>query len=147
MLMRETDEYFAKGVAAFVNGHHHLALACFEQTPDKVDTPQGRIYLALCLAKARGDYEQAIALAQEALRQEPRKQEYYLHLGRINLMADRRRQAIDAFSRGLQLGRNEEIDRELASLGCRKPPVFESLGRSHPLNKYLGKMLSKFGLR
>ena len=147
MLMRESEEYFEKGVKAFANGHHHLALTCFERTPEMTSSPQGSIYLALCLVKARGEYDRAIALVNAAIGREPQNQEHFITLGEILIMANRRQEAIDAFCRGMQLGRCEEIERQLESLGRRKPPVFESLGRSHPVNKYLGKVLTKLGFR
>jgi len=36
---------------------------------------------------------------------------------------------------------------ELRRLGIRKPPPFPSLDRSHPVNKFTGKLLSRMGMR
>lgn len=39
------------------------------------------------------------------------------------------------------------VHRELDKLGLRKPPVIPFLSRGNPINKYLGIILSRMGLR
>jgi hypothetical protein len=48
---------------------------------------------------------------------------------------------------GLRTGKNPELVRELERLGSRKEPVLPFLARGNPLNKFLGIMLKKTGLR
>jgi hypothetical protein len=48
---------------------------------------------------------------------------------------------------GLQCKENSALLREITVLGERKDPIFPSLPRSHPLNKYLGLVLAKLGAR
>lgn len=47
----------------------------------------------------------------------------------------------------MKYGEQISIIRELEKHGIRKPPIFKKLARSHPLNKYLGLLLVRFGLR
>jgi hypothetical protein len=48
---------------------------------------------------------------------------------------------------GLHYGEHINIILELERLGIRKPPIFRKLARAHPLNRNLGQLLSRLGLR
>jgi len=66
---------------------------------------------------------------------------FYLHLGKVHLKADRKAPAINAFQEGLKFdSRNRELLSEIKAIGSRKAPVVPFLGRSNPINKYLGKL-------
>ena len=66
---------------------------------------------------------------------------FYLNIGRAYLSGNKRRAAIEAFREGLKYDRqNREILFELGQLGRRGQPVFPSLKRGHPINKYLGRI-------
>ncbi len=140
-------DIFAKGLQALEDGHIYLALSCFEQVMYLERTPLHCSYLALCLAKVRGQYADAVALCAEALAKDPDSAVIYLNFGRIHIMAGERRKAQDVLRRGLHCGDSAAILRELDLLGERKNPPFPSLPRSHPLNKIIGKFLNKLGVR
>jgi len=66
---------------------------------------------------------------------------FYLHLGKVHMKADRKEPAINAFQEGLKFdSRNRELLFEIKAIGSRKTPVIPFLGRSNPINKYLGKL-------
>ena len=66
---------------------------------------------------------------------------FYLHLGKVHLMAGRKAPAIKAFQEGLKYyPRNRELLSEIKASGARKTPVVPFLERSNPINKYLGKL-------
>jgi tetratricopeptide (TPR) repeat protein len=66
---------------------------------------------------------------------------FYLHLGKVYMKADRKQPAINAFQEGLKFdSRNRELLSELKAIGSRKSPVIPFLGRSNPINKFLGKL-------
>ena len=66
---------------------------------------------------------------------------FYLHLGKVHMKADRKIPAINAFQEGLKFdSRNRELLFEIKAIGSRKTPVIPFLGRSNPINKYLGKL-------
>jgi tetratricopeptide (TPR) repeat protein len=68
----------------------------------------------------------------------------YLNLGRAYLAAGKRKEAFDTFRKGLGYDSyNKELLNELSKLGVRTRPVIPFLKRSHPVNKYIGKLLHK----
>jgi tetratricopeptide (TPR) repeat protein len=66
----------------------------------------------------------------------------YLNLGRAFVAAGKKKDAIEAFHKGLKYdGSNRDIQKELQSLGERKSPPLPFLDRSNPINKYIGMIL------
>lgn len=147
MLPADTDALLRKGIEALENGHEHLALTCFEQAAHTATSPLLASYLAYCRGIVRGEYSEACAMLEGAITQDPRNPLHYLHLARVLIKSGDRRKAIEALRRGLQFSSNDALCAELDSLGTRTSPVFPSLGRSHPLNRFLGKIFSKMRLR
>ncbi len=143
----QAAEIYEKGMKALSNGHEYLALVCFEQAANLERKALYCSYLALCLAKARGQYREAIALCGEALEKDPANPVHYVNLGRIYVLAGQREKALEVLRQGLQYQRNDEILRELEMLGMRGRPVFPYLRRENPLNKYCGILLKKLGYR
>jgi len=141
------EELFSKGIDALENGHIYLALACFEQATAMERSPLHCSYLAYCLAKVRSQFPDAVTLCREAIEDDPGNALHYLHLGRVYLMSGERGKALDALRRGLQCEEHGVVLRELTLLGERKAPLFPSLDRRHPLNRYLGILLKKLGVR
>ena len=71
---------------------------------------------------------------------------FYLNLGRAYLAAKKKQDAINAFTSGLKYDRSySELLKELRGLGVRKQPPIPLLGRSNPINKYIGLLLHKDG--
>ena len=70
--------------------------------------------------------------------------EFYLNLGRACVAAGKKKDAIVAFKKGLRYdSSNGILQEELWGLGVRKSPPVPFLGRSHPINKYIGKITRK----
>lgn len=68
----------------------------------------------------------------------------YLNLGRAYLAAGKKKNASDAFNKGFEMDReNRDLLMELRRLGIRKKPAVSFLGRSNPINKYIGMLLHK----
>ncbi len=145
MESRMGAEFFAKGMEALGHDHLYLARVCFEHAVNEERLPAYCSYLALALAKSRGEYHEAIALAQEAVDKDPVTAVHYLNLGRIYLLSGREQEAVETFRQGVQYDRHPEIIAELDLLVPRTPSVFPSLRRDHPLNKYLGLFLAYLG--
>lgn len=141
------EELFRQGVDALMNEDGSRALAFFEQAIAISRTPLYCVNLAYCLAKERGDFRQAISLCREAIKDEPKNSIHFLILGRIHLMAGRKKEAIRIFGIGLRYGKNKDIIDELNRLGSRKAPVIPFLTRENPLNSFLGKLLDRIGWR
>lgn len=69
---------------------------------------------------------------------------FYLNLGRAFLKGNNKKEAIEAFQRGLKIDPDHKgIKWELKKLGSRKKPPLSFLDRSNPLNIFLGKLMNK----
>jgi tetratricopeptide (TPR) repeat protein len=69
---------------------------------------------------------------------------FYLNLGRAYLAAGKKKDAIDAFHKGLQYDKsNSDLRKEIRRLGMRKKPPVPFLDRANPINKYIGLILQK----
>lgn len=67
---------------------------------------------------------------------------FYLNLGRAYITADKKKDAIDAFKKGLRYDNgNSDLKKELQGLGVRKQQPVPFLDRSNPINKYIGMIL------
>jgi len=143
----EAEKLVAKGQQALANDHEYLAMTCFEQAIRLEWSPLACSSLAFCMAKVRGNFLEATLLARKALDIEPKNPVHYKNLGRILLLAGDNEQGIQMLRQGMLFGERISIVQELEKLGIRKPPIFKSLPRSHPLNKHLGLILAWLGLR
>ena len=141
------EEIFNRGMEALASGKMIPALASFEKALELEDNPAFYSYLALCIAKERGQVRRAIKLCEEALQKDGENTAHYLNLGKILLQAGNRDEAIMVFRGGLKYGINPLIIDELNKLRTRKPPVISFLHRNNPINKYLGILFKKLGLR
>jgi tetratricopeptide (TPR) repeat protein len=69
---------------------------------------------------------------------------FYQNLGRACLAAGRKKEAIDAFKKGLIYDKgNGDLKAELQGMGVRKKPPLAFLERSNPINRAIGKILHK----
>ena len=69
---------------------------------------------------------------------------FYLNLGKAYLAAGKKKDAINAFNKGLQHDKsNSDLRKELRGLGMRKKPPVSFLDRANPINKYIGMILQK----
>ncbi len=70
----------------------------------------------------------------------------YLNLGRACAAAGRKKEAVEAFAKGLKHDKGHvELKKEMKALGMRKQPPLPFLSRSNPINKYLGIILHRAG--
>lgn len=147
MTETEAEKEFSKGLKALQEGNTLAALVCFEKAAGLESRPVYSSYLGFCIAKERGQVQKGIVFCREALEREPENTVHYLNLGKIYLLGGNKQEGIGVFRKGLAFGSNPEMIRLLDAIGTRKPPVIRSLSRDNPLNKYLGKLLCKLGLR
>ena len=138
---------FDTGMALFKSGNILRALGHFEKAMAEHPTSLCASYYAYCMAKERGHVKKGIALCREALEKEPGTPVHYLNLARIHLLGHNMLDAITVLREGMQLAPDQEIKDLLDSTGVRKPPVISSLPRDNFINKFLGLLLSKLGLR
>src|SRR5208337_2943859 len=126
------EELFKRGVEELANGKMIPALGSFEKALELEDNPAFYSYLALCIAKERGQVRRAIKLCEEALQKDAQNTAHYINLGKILLHAGNRDDAIMVFRDGLRYGTSVVIIDELNKLVTREPPVISFLNRDNP---------------
>ena len=131
-----------------LDGNHVLAaLACLERALSIRDDPHWHSRLAFCIAKQRGQLTKAFELCRAAIDHDPDNPLHYLYLGKVYLIAGKTGEALQAFRQGVTLGGSPELEHMLNAVGTRKPSVISFISRDNPLNKYLGIIFSRLGLR
>ncbi len=143
----DADREFARGVAELKSGASLAAMVHFERAANVSPRPLYRSYLGYCLAKERGQIQAGLDCCKQALAEESANPELYLNLGRTHLLAGNKVEALKILRDGLTVAPHPGIVALLDSLGIRKQPLFPFLSRTNPLNRYLGKFLTKLGLR
>ena len=142
------EELYGKGQDAFKAGRTLEALAFSEKAFNlEPDNPKYQSFLGVCIAYERGVVKEAIELCQKALEVNPQKSENYLNLAKVYLRTGDKTKAVDIFRERLKVEKNAEIIAELQALGLRKKTVLSYFDRDHFLNKYLGIIFNKLGLR
>ncbi len=138
---------FERALKELEQGNTLAALACMENALSIWDDPRWYSRLGFCVAKERGLVTQALQLCRTALEHEVENPIHYLYLGKVHLIAGNTVEALQAFRQGMAQGGDPEIERLLNEVGTRKPPVLPFLPRENWLNKYLGILLRRLGLR
>jgi len=128
-------------------GNVLAALGCLERALAIWDDPLWHSRLGYCVAKERGHLTRAFELCRSAVAHDPRNPVHQLYLGKVHLLAGNTFEAIQALRQGMALGGLPEIKKILAEIGTRRPPVIPALSRDTLLNKYLGIILDRLGLR
>ncbi|MBT1070644.1 tetratricopeptide repeat protein [Pelotalea chapellei] len=128
-------------------GNVLAALACLEKSLQAEDDPSLHSCLGFCMAKERGHVTRGLELCHAAIEREPQNPIHYFYLAKVHLVAGTKEEAVSALRQGAAQGGNPQILLMLQELGTRKPPPLRFLSRDHFLNKYLGKLLGRLGLR
>lgn len=123
------------------------ALACLERALGIWNDPLWHSRFGFCIAKQRGHLTRAFKLCRGAIEHDPGNPLHYLYLGKVYLVAGNTFEALQSFRQGMILGGSKELEQMLDSIGTRKRPVIVFLSRNNLLNKYLGIILGRLGLR
>jgi tetratricopeptide (TPR) repeat protein len=143
----EAEREFARGVAELERGTTLAAMVHFERAVDQLPLPLYRSYLAYCLAKERGQVQKGLEICRQAVADEPAIVDIHLNLGRIYLLTGNKPEALRALREGMAIESHPAIIEIFTQLGIRKQPPIKFLSRDNPINKYLGKLFSRLGLR
>lgn len=146
-LQEEAEAAFARAGKALAAGNTVEALIYLEKGLKLKDDPAWYAALGYCMARERGQFKRGIELCQSSLEREPDEPSHYLYLGQIHLLAGNKPEALRVLREGMTRGGSPELQRQLAEIGTRKSPLFASLPRKHPLNRILGQLLNRLGLR
>ena len=141
------EKEFALGVAALDADDTLTALGHLERALKLHDHPGWHSYLGYCIARERGQHRKGRELCLSSLAAEPERPEHYCNLGRVQMISGDKEEALRVLREGMVKGGSPEIIRLLDALGKRNPPLFPVLSRTNPLNRYLGLLLKRLGLR
>ncbi|MDD2308986.1 MAG: tetratricopeptide repeat protein [Desulfuromonadaceae bacterium] len=128
-------------------GNVLAALASLERALSIWDDPLWHSRFGFCLAKQRGQVTRALELCSSAIEHDPGNPLHYLYLGKVYLVAGNTYEALQAFRQGMAFGGSPELEQVLNAIGVRKSPVIPFLSRDNQLNKVLGIIFGRLGLR
>jgi tetratricopeptide (TPR) repeat protein len=98
-------------------------------------------YYGLSLAHAGLSHKVAIEACGSAAARQRNDPILFLNLGRVYRLSGKTTLAMKAFESGLTISPdNAMLQRELGLLDRRSRPVLAFMSRSHPLNRWLGRM-------
>ncbi len=138
----EAIQVFRSGLAHLRDGQSFEALAAFRQAASmEPQNPYFLSYYGLALGQASRNWDEAEALCLAALRKRRQIPQLYLNLAELYRCRGRVADAVETLNDGLRYTASDSrlLD-ALTIFGRRRPPVLSFLGRSHPLNRYLGKV-------
>lgn len=138
---------FEQACETLASGKALAALAHLEKALKLQDNRSWYSYLGYCIARQRGQIRKGIDLCLISLELERDEPAHYLNLGNIYLLSGNKSEAIRVFREGMVIGDCGEIRKILEHIGTRKPPVITFLPRDNPVNRLLGILFSKIGLR
>jgi tetratricopeptide (TPR) repeat protein len=141
------EKEFLRARKELDEGNVLAALACLEKAMKISDDPRWHSCLGFCIAKERGHITRGLELCRTAIEQDPENAVHYLYLGKVHLVAGNKVDALKVLRQGMQKEASPEIAAQLASIGMRKSPIISALSRDNLLNKLLGFILNRLGLR
>jgi tetratricopeptide (TPR) repeat protein len=146
-MREEAERAFSQALAALGGEDTLTALSHLERALKLENRAGWYSYLGYCIAKERGQQRKGLELCLNSQAEEPDNPEHYLNLGRVHLLAGDRVEALRLLREGIHKGDCPAILQLLESLGNRRPPVLPMLSRDNPVNKYLGIIFGRLGLR
>lgn len=138
---------FERARRAIAKDNTVAGLASIEKALSCNDDKRWYSYLGYCVAKERGQVSRGTELCMISLEQEPANPEHYGNLGKILLLSGKKAEALRTLREGMARGGSAELMALLNEFGKRKSPVIPFLPRKNPLNKFLGLLLGRIGLR
>ncbi len=146
-LTTDAEKLFEQALEALDEEDSLTALALLERALKLRDAVHWYSWMGVCVARERGQHRRGMELCHEALAAEPDEPAHYLNLGRVHLIAGDKPEALRVMREGMAKGGNPQLAQTLERLGMRRRPLFPGLSRNNPLNRYLGLLLSRLGLR
>jgi len=143
----EGERLFSRAMSALAAGETQSALALLERALKLSDNLSWHSYLGYCIAKERGQVQKGRDLCLASMELEPENPAHYVNLAKVHLVAGRKPEALGILREGMSLGENQEILVLLSEIGNRKPPVLSFLPRDNWLNRLLGLIRDRIGLR
>jgi tetratricopeptide (TPR) repeat protein len=141
------EEQYRRGRALLAESRDPEALDCF-RSAHQIDraNPRYRSFYGVGLALVERRFEKALELCRSAAKEEFFNPELYHNLARVHMAFGFKSEAIRYLRRGLMIDpANAGLASDLERLGRRRLPVLHFLPRNHPVNRWLGRMRTRFG--
>ncbi len=144
MAEMKADDYLQLGLAYIQEKNLSEAIGCFRRAMEVYgENPPAELlsYYGYCLATLEGRIAEGLNFCQRALRMEMNRADFFLNIGRVELKGGQKSRAVQAFMRGMRIDKhNRQIVEQMRALGFRSRPVLPFFPRSHPINKFLGRL-------
>ncbi len=140
--LAEAAASFEEGLARYRRGEAVEAHALFERAHRRAP-PDARImsWYGLTLVLVEKNSNLGVSYCDQALRMAGPEPELLLNQARAHLALGQRERAVKAIMRGLSVAPlDPALKAAQTSMGWRRRPVFPCLGRSNPMNRWLGKL-------
>ena len=147
-----TEELFKSAMRCFKNRQYLHCVTLLKsamdlEKQDKCPNPRMKYpsYLGLAITYAQGASEEGIRLCEQAVKRDFFDPDLFCNMGIVYLKNNRRKEAFDAFRKGLDLvPKHKRIREELGRHDRREHPVFPGFSRDHILNRVAGRMRYRF---
>ena len=137
---------YRKSIDSAKAGAYNEAIDLFESREFDRSDPEAISYYALSIATVDGKVRQAAKLCHEAWKLDRNNPVIYHNLGKIYIIAGRKREALKVLRKGLQKpgGKDAGIATLINAMGRRRRPILPMFPRESRANKLLGNLTSKF---
>ncbi len=136
---------FDSGLAALKADDFKAAERDFQEVVNDLDEngeQYNRVASYLGLAQVLNDKRNGLVLCRDVASSEVLDGQVFLNLAAAEWHSKNRKRAIDALYRGSKIDRDHpQLKRAVQLADSRKHPVLRFLPRSHPLNRFLGRLL------
>jgi len=138
-------KYFIEGKELLSKDRLDRAMRAFGKAHREDRTnPSYMSYYGLCKALRGGDIGFGIDLCTKAIKKEFSRAEFYLNLGKVYLSVGNKKSAVNVFKKGIKFEpKNDELNKQLAELGIRKPAPIPGIDRNNRANRFLGLLFRK----
>jgi tetratricopeptide (TPR) repeat protein len=133
---------FREGVELLKNEYPQKALAKLRRAYEcDKHNPYFMSFLGLSIARAQRKWELASELCETAVRLNPKEIQFYLNLGEVYAASGMRERALDKLDDAVQLfGEDARLRQARSKVQNRRNPILPFFGRTHFLNRELGKL-------
>ena len=133
---------FREGVQLLKNEYPQKALVRLRRAYEcDKHNPYFMSFLGLSMARAQTKWEQASELCEMAVQLKPKEIQFYLNLGEVYSASGMRERALDKLDDALELfGEDTRLKQALSKVQNRRNPILPFFGRTHFLNRELGKL-------
>lgn len=132
---------FREGVGLLKNEYPQKALVRLKSAFESDQhNPYYISFFGLAVARAQHDWHRASELCEAAVNLKPKEIQFHLNLAEVYACAGQREKALDKLDYALDcFGNDARLKQARGKVEKRRAPLLPFFGRSHALNRQLGK--------